>query len=90
MTPQLAYLRDVEIDYQGLATDRFFVDFYTKYESSPQIDDYGQGAGSSIDDLASYTLRTRTSVPETITTNTSAAGKVRDAGNCWFVALGNV
>jgi outer membrane protein assembly factor BamA len=55
MTPQLAYMLDAEVDFQGLATDRFFVDFYMKLESSPQMDYYGQGADSSLDDRTSYT-----------------------------------
>ena len=55
MTPQLAYMFDAEVDFQDLETDRFFVDFYTKYESSPQMDYYGQGADSSLDDRTSYT-----------------------------------
>lgn len=55
MTPQLAYMLDAEVDFQGLKTDRFFVDFYMKLESSPQMDYYGQGADSSLDDRTSYT-----------------------------------
>jgi len=55
MTPQLAYMLDAQVDFQGLETDRFFVDFYMKLESSPQMDYYGQGADSSLDDRTSYT-----------------------------------
>ena len=55
MTPQLAYMFDAEVAFQGIETERFFVNFYTKYESSPQMDYYGQGADSSLDDLTSYT-----------------------------------
>ena len=55
MTPQLAYMLDAEVDFQSIETERFFVDFYTKYESSPQMDYYGQGSDSSLDNLTSYT-----------------------------------
>ena len=54
-TPQLAYMLDAEVDFQGLETERFFVDFYSKLESSPQMDFYGEGAGSSLDNRTSYT-----------------------------------
>ncbi len=53
-TPQLAFLLDAEIDFEGLSNDRFFADFYTKYESSPQMDYYGQGGDSSEADRTSY------------------------------------
>jgi len=58
MTPQLAYMFDAQIDFQSLQTERFFVDSYTKYESSPQMDYYGQGGDSSLDNLTSYAYDT--------------------------------
>ena len=58
MTPQLAYLFDAEVDFQSLETDRFFVDFYTKGEHSPQMDFYGDGASSDMDERTSYTYDT--------------------------------
>ncbi len=54
ITPQLAYMFDAEVDFQSLETERLFVDFYTKYENSPQMDFYGQGGDSSLDNLSSY------------------------------------
>jgi len=53
-TPQLAYLLDAEVDFQSLSNERFFADFYTKLESSPQMDYYGPGGDSSLDDRSSY------------------------------------
>ena len=41
VTPQLAYLVDAQFDFQSLRSERFFLDLYTKYESSPQMDYYG-------------------------------------------------
>ena len=35
MTPLLAYMFDAEVDFQSIETERLFVDFYTKFESSP-------------------------------------------------------
>ena len=54
MTPQLAYMFDAEVDFQSLETERLFVDFYTKLESSPQVDFYGLGGDSSLDNRSSY------------------------------------
>ena len=54
MTPQLAYMFDAEVDFQSLETERLFVDFYTKLESSPQMDFYGLGGDSSLDNRSSY------------------------------------
>lgn len=58
ITPQLAYLLDAEVDFQSLETERFFLDFYTKAEHSPQMDFYGPGAGSSSEARTSYTYDT--------------------------------
>ncbi len=55
ITPQLAYLFDADIDFQSIETEKFFADLYVKYESSPQMDFYGEGADSSLDNRTSYT-----------------------------------
>ena len=54
VTPQLAYLFDAEIGFKSLETERFFFDFYTKFESSPQMDFYGPGPDSNPEDRTSY------------------------------------
>ncbi len=54
ITPQLAYLLDLELDFQSLRKDWFFLDFYTKYEYSPQMDFYGQGGDSLEESRTSY------------------------------------
>lgn len=56
MTPQLAYMLDAEVDFQDLQTERFSLDFYTKYESSPQMDFYGLGGDSLEENRSSYLL----------------------------------
>jgi hypothetical protein len=45
-TFQGAYLFDFDLDFQGLRTERTFVRWYTKFESSPDIDYYGPGNDS--------------------------------------------
>jgi hypothetical protein len=55
-TPQLATMLDFEMDSKFLRTERSFLKFYGKYESSPQMDYYGQGMGSQMDDRSSYRL----------------------------------
>jgi hypothetical protein len=55
-TVQLAYMMDFELDFQGLGTKTSFVRLYSKYESSPQMDYYGEGADSSKDSRTSYAL----------------------------------
>src|SRR5262245_31394007 len=42
-TLQKAYMFDFNLDFQGLRTERSSVRWYTKYESSPDIDFYGLG-----------------------------------------------
>lgn len=54
MTPLLAYVLDFELDFQSLRKDWFFLDFYTKYETSPQMDFYGQGGDSLEESRTSY------------------------------------
>ncbi len=55
-TPQLATLLDFQLDFHQLRTDWTFVNFYAKYENSPQMDYYGQRSGSSLDNRSSYRL----------------------------------
>jgi hypothetical protein len=45
-TFQGAYLFDFDLDFQGLRTERTSVRWYTKFESSPDIDYYGPGNSS--------------------------------------------
>ena len=54
VTPLLAYLFDLQLDFQSLQKDWFFLDFYTKYEYSPQMDFYGQGGDSLEEARTSY------------------------------------
>ncbi len=53
-TFQWAYMLDFELDFQQLKTNRTFVKLYSKVESSPQMDYYGQGQDSSESDRTSY------------------------------------
>jgi outer membrane protein assembly factor BamA len=57
-TVQLASLVDFELTFPKLQTERAFLNFYAKYENSPQIDFYGEGPDSSEDDRTSYRLET--------------------------------
>ena len=54
--PQLAYMVDTQLYFPSLFTERGFLDIYTKYENSPEMDYYGEGPNSSIEDITSYTL----------------------------------
>src|SRR5262245_32011100 len=45
-TFQRAYLFDFDLDFQGLRTERTSMRWYTKFESSPDIDYYGPGNSS--------------------------------------------
>lgn len=47
---------DFELDFRQLSTERTFVKLYSKVESSPQMDYYGQGQDSSESDRTSYLL----------------------------------
>ena len=58
VTPQLAYLFDVHLDFQRLRSERFFLELYTKYESSPQMDYYGPGPDSLEENRTSYAYDT--------------------------------
>jgi Omp85 superfamily domain len=53
-TFQKAYLFDFNLDFQGLRTERTAVKWYTKYESSPDIDFYGLGNASPKENHTSY------------------------------------
>jgi outer membrane protein assembly factor BamA len=55
-TLNLAYLFDFELDFKGLRSERSFVTWYSKFESSPQLDYYGEGNGSNESDRTSYLL----------------------------------
>ena len=53
-TPQLAWKADAQFYFPALYTKRGFFDVYTKYEYSPQMDYYGEGPNSSLEDRTSY------------------------------------
>ena len=55
-TKNLAYLIDFELDFKSLRSERSFVNWYTKYQSSPRLDYYGQGNDSNESDRTSYLL----------------------------------
>ena len=55
-TPQLAWMVDAQLYFPHLQTERGFLDIYSKYEYSPQMDFYGQGQNSDLDDRSSYRL----------------------------------
>ena len=58
VTPQLAYMFDAQLDFQSLRSERFILDLYTKYESSPQMDYYGPGSDSLKENRTSYAYDT--------------------------------
>ena len=53
-TLQRAYLFDFNLDFQGLKTERTAVRWYTKYESSRDIDFYGLGNDSPKENHTSF------------------------------------
>jgi hypothetical protein len=53
-TVNLAYLFDFDLDFKGLRSERSFVNWYTRFESSPRVDYYGQGNSSNKDERTSY------------------------------------
>ncbi len=53
---QEALLFDFKLDFQQLRSERTFLEFYTKYERSPQMDYYGSGGDSNESDRSSYLL----------------------------------
>jgi len=54
--PQAAWMVDTQLYLPYLQAERGFLDVYTKYESSPEMNYYGEGPNSSLDDRTSYTL----------------------------------
>ena len=54
--PQAAWMVDTQLYLPYLQADRGFLDIYTKYEYSPEMDYYGEGPSSSPDTRTSYTL----------------------------------
>jgi len=55
-TFQKAYMLDLEVDVQRLRSEKSYLDFYVKYENSPQMDYYGAGFDSDKNDRTSYRL----------------------------------
>ena len=53
-TVQGAYMLDLDLDFQGLRTDRTFLRWYTRFEHSPHIDYFGAGNDSLKSNQASY------------------------------------
>jgi hypothetical protein len=53
-TLQYGYMFDVDLDFQGLRTERAALQWYTKFEHSPHIDYYGFGNQSSQAQRTSY------------------------------------
>jgi len=53
-TIKLASLVDFQLFFPRLQTENAFLNFYAKYENSPQLDFYGKGPNSSEDDRTSY------------------------------------
>ncbi len=53
-TIQKAYMFDFNFDFTKLRTERTFLNFYTAFESSPQMDYYGPGPNSLEENRSSY------------------------------------
>jgi outer membrane protein assembly factor BamA len=53
-TPSMAHMLDLDLDFQGLRTEKTSLRWYTKYEHSPNIDYYGFGNESSKENLTGY------------------------------------
>jgi len=49
-----AYMLDFELDFSGLRTERTSVNWYTKFEHSPEIDYFGAGNATSKDTRSSF------------------------------------
>ncbi len=58
ITPLLATMADFRLDFKSFQSDRTFLNFYGKYENSPQMDYYGQGMTTSVDDRTNYLYET--------------------------------
>jgi outer membrane protein assembly factor BamA len=57
-TFEKAYMFDFHVDVPKLRSEYTFLDLYSKYENSPQMDYYGPGTDSDKDDRTSYRLET--------------------------------
>ena len=55
-TLQLAWMADASVYLPQLQTERGFLDIYNKYEYSPQMDYYGEGPNTSLDQRTSFRL----------------------------------
>lgn len=49
-----AYMADFNVDFQGLQTERTYLQWYTKYEHSPRIDFFGIGNDTTNSNRTSY------------------------------------
>jgi outer membrane protein assembly factor BamA len=49
-----AYMLDLDLDFQGMHTERTYLRWYTKYEHSPSIDFFGIGNDTTNSHKASY------------------------------------
>ena len=57
-TLQNAWMLDGELDFPKLRSEKGYITLYSKFESSPQMDFYGEGIDSNQDDRTSYSLDT--------------------------------
>ena len=57
-TLQNAWMLDAELDFPKLRSERGYITLYSKFESSPQMDFYGEGIDSNQDDRTSYSFDT--------------------------------
>jgi outer membrane protein assembly factor BamA len=78
-TLQGAYLFDFNLDFQGLTTDRTAVRWYTKYESSRDIDFYGIGNSTPKEDHTTFAY-------DDLTTDVDAAYQALRHLNVGFTA----
>ena len=53
-TTRGGYMFDLDVDFQGLRTDRAYLRWYTRYEHSRHIDYFGQGNDSAEANRTSY------------------------------------
>ena len=53
-TIESAWMADTQFYFPPLNSERGFLDIYTRYEYSPQMDYYGEGPESSLEDRSSY------------------------------------
>lgn len=55
-TADLAWMADLQVYFPPLYNERGFFDIYSRYEYSPQMDYYGEGPSTSLDERSSYRL----------------------------------